>query len=794
MPMFTPSIDPSEGIGYTKRLTGRTIEIDSIQAGVFSHPGGQITLVANGTWYVGPDLFSGEIIALPRLGHRGWVPVAKVVTNATDIVSINQISPELPKCRIPRFMEKLRRGNPTNVLVLGSSLAEGTSTTYWSGMLFSSSSSEANYKIPGTITFNNFALGGTPNQYQLAQTGFASAYEAIRYAESGFPRTIGAKTPPNGRSSMFNGVDLVVLTTLANGGDYRLDMLEPIVRNLRKMGLEVLLTTDNPQGASVIAPETTYRYATYSAAVASGLYVDGPELFKIADLYNVEIADTAGYVVEATLRYPSVPIFRDSIHMFAAAPAGRTGQPGGGYEVYARAIRSVMPIGGVNYGTKIYGPIGFDTPTNTEGFYLYNGAGGGSVVENAGELLITNGTTGTQYGAQFDIIPVKAGDTIRVQGRYISHSTNASLQIGLQGGGGWNSNVPTTATNTTFDVTLTATIDVVTPRVLFYGGTTASANFRIDDITITVNSTYTSAASDFIPGRGFEAQILPKSRIVTDMKTPGDAFVILPKDEIQVLTNAATKGTLGAHPQGAGSFARRFSSNVGASEDLLTLTTGNRCSISALGVVGFTLIRYSPGSGDTDAVFDVYIGDTFQKTITIAASNSGREVMNTIYTPTQLNVSSFEPVNRTIELRMTSGTLRVAALIALTSEQEMLPPEVAQRIGTWTEKVPGGSPNMPGYGTDAVNSYAVFQASENQRRVGWICSSKPNSKTIDTWSGRSITAAQVTSGANHVRVRGNHIGPGEAHYIKLLENQTNTDQSSNGYGLHIGGLIIVNDR
>jgi hypothetical protein len=771
--------------------SGLTITVPAFRVGEFAFPGGSITLPASGTWFVGVDLFSGELRTLPRLGHRGWVPVAACLAPAST-ATVLPIAPVLPDCRLPRTVKKVLAGQGINVLVMGSSLAEGGGTTDWSGMLFSSSSSVAKYKVPGTITFNNIALGGTPNQYQLAQVGLGSQYAALDYADSGFPMTIAGKTPPNGRSSIFTGVDLVVITTLANGGDYRLECIEPIIRQLRKMGIEVVLTTDNPQGAAQVGGTGPYIWAGgYSAVTSAALYTDGPELLRIADAYKCELADTAAYVAEAVLRYPTANIYRDSIHMYNSAPAGRTGQPGGGYEVYARAIRSVINVDAAAAGTVV---LSYDFNDGTaQGWGSYTSA----TVANSGSALVTTKNTAAtqQWGAASPSFPALAvGDVVTVTGT-ISGITGQGLgiNVGIQVGG-WGSNVVGLSADGAFSATFTMTSASASPYLLIYGGNNSAANgasFTVDNISITVNSSIIGAAFE-VCRRGYSAQIVPQSRILSDYKTPGDAFVILPKDEYHYVSSS-NAGTLGAHPLGAGSFARRFSSAVGASQDLLTLVTGNRAAIAALGVVGFALIYYSV-NGDPAVTFDVYKNNNFQKTVTIGAQTISRECYLEVYTPTQLGKADAVPNNDVIDIRVTSGTLRVAALIALTFDLDLLPPEAVSRIGTWTAKVPGGYPNMPGYATDTAGDSAVMQCPPSARRLAWICSSKPNSKPVDTWSGRTITSAQATAGTNHVRVFGNHVGPGEAHYIKLTAAQANTDQSTNGYGLHIGGVVLVNDR
>lgn len=103
---------------------------------------------------------------------------------------------------------------------------------------------------------------------------------------------------------------------------------------LREMNIEVIMVTDNAHGPST-------DYATMKTA---GIYFDGPEIFRIADLYGVEVADTAAYVFEAYIRAGGTGIYSDAIHMLSAAPAGQKAAPSGGHEVWARAVPLAHPV------------------------------------------------------------------------------------------------------------------------------------------------------------------------------------------------------------------------------------------------------------------------------------------------------------------------------------------------------------------------------------------------------------------------------------------------------------------
>lgn len=778
--------------GYVA-ANGMAIMARPFRIGAFSFAGGAITIAAAGTWYVGVEMWSGQVRLLPRLGHRGWVPVACVVASATEVTSIEQIDPVMPPTRIPRTMAKILAGQPIKAIVMGSSLTEGSAATNWAGMVFSGGST-AHYKIPNS-TLQNIGLGGTPNQYQFAQLGFASATQGTNYNDGTYPLAItGSKSAPNGRSSVFDGCDLVVIGMLANGGDYRLSCIEPIIRNLRKAGVEVIVATDNAQGPST----------TYSTMRAAALYSDGPELMRIADLYGVEVADTAAYVFEAHLRAAGTGIYSDSIHMMSGDPAGPAAvQPANGHEAWARAVRSIVHGSGVVVGPPIVTTRAWDwNGGSLDGVTAYSLA---AVSLRDAKLVVTKNTAASsQWGGSMPhVAPVRAGDTVVVSGTATWDTALSAAwrpSIGLQGGGsGWGSNSPALVAPGPFSVTLTASRDALGTAsyvLLFANWSDAplGAEVIFDDLRITVTASDPGSLQNRVPDRESQIKPLPAPRIVTDLRTPGDAFVILPADEHYVRTAQAVRGSLEAHPSGANSFARRFNAQaVGATSDLLVLTAGKSAALSGFGVVGFAMVLYSV-AGNEAATYEVYSNNVLQKAVTIPAQTLTREIYHTIYTPTELNNGSAVPISRTIDIRCTSGTIRIAALVALTFDLELLPIEMADRVGTWSAKVSGGGAGMPGYATDTAGSYVVFRAPDDARRLSWICSARPNSKLIDSWSARSQNLAQASSGVSHVRALGNHVGPGDLHYLRCAESLAGGGDGANGYALHVGGMVVVRDR
>ena len=83
--------------------------------------------------------------------------------------------------------------------------------------------------------------------------------------------------------------------------------------------------------------------------------------------------------------------------------------------------------------------------------------------------------------------------------------------------------------------------------------------------------------------------------------------------------------------------------------------------------------------------------------------------------------------------------------------------------------------------------YAMVKCPESGNRVSFVCAGKPNSQLLNSWSGRTQTLSASSVGVNHVHCNGNNVGGGNWHYIQLAVANANTNQSTNGYGLCIGG-------
>jgi hypothetical protein len=743
--------------------------------------GGSITVSPNGTWYVGVDLFTGAVIALPRLGHRGWIPVLRVVTDDTSIVSSTAIPAEMPKSRIPRTIKKLADGQAISVVIMGSSLTQSGESGYdWPSMIFSPSASLTKYGIPG-VTTKYTGVGGAPNQYQLAQTGVCGGNSSMTYDDAGAPVQVTKPgTPPTGRSNMFDGVDLVVIGCLANGGDYRLQCIEPIIRNLRKLGTEVILLSDNPQ-------ITSSWTRTYTEMASSGLYSDGPFVKQIADMYGIEYADTAAYVFDAAMRYRAngaVYGLNDSIHMSNGLPAGRTAIPSCGHEVWARAVRSVIPVGG---DPAVPETRTYDFGTGEQGWMPYSTA---NINASSGSLVVTKNTAAVnQWGGSITTLPqIYAGDTVRVRGTASGTSANG-VTVGLQYSG-WasdNKSVP----EGSFDVTITCNTN--STHLLFYGSNNSAAlgaNFTIDNIVIDITHNAASIKNMY-PNRSVEILPIPQSRVVSDFKTPGEAFVILPEFEQFLVAGNAARGTLGAHPWGSRSFARRFYSGTGSTSDMLTVATGKSCGFAAHAVVGLSMIRYSDPVADTGCTVDVYTNNTKIKTLTFGVTPFANEWYSTIFTPSELGATGVGSI-KYVTLVVTAGTLKIAALVALTAELEFVPLEDIKFVGSWSFLENDGGTITRGRATDTVNDYAWIKCPDNAQRAQWLIACRSNSQPVDLTCNKAATLGFATNGTNHMRAVGGLRAANSVHAIKLKSAAASPVVGNRS--LHVAGAVVILDR
>ena len=261
-----------------------------------------------------------------------------------------------------------------------------------------------------------------------------------------------------------------------------------------------------------------------------------------------------------------------------------------------------------------------------------------------------------------------------VQGKYSFDAgySGGSIQIGTQGGGlGWGSSVES-AFPGEFSVIVTVSRDIPFggKLLLFANNDRAPLNsaFSLDQIDITINPGVTVV--DLLPNRVEEEFSIPAARIESDARVPTDAFVILPKDEPNSSGSRPNRGTLGSHPAGPNSFARRFSSNTLPSEDLLTLSLGQKAEIVVDGrSVGFSVIRFATES-DAPVVLEVRRNSVFLKSVQLG-SGFNREEYIPLLTPTEYGQLS-PGYPEKIEIVVVGGSLKVCALVVLVPELRLL--------------------------------------------------------------------------------------------------------------------------
>jgi hypothetical protein len=776
------------GALHTRR-DSLTVAVRAFEVDGWTYPGGSGTVLPNGTWFVGVDLYSRQVRCLPRNLHRGWVPLAKVVTDDAGVSAVTPLVPQVPATRLPRFTTKVLTGKAVRVVVLGSSLASGGQTTDWPGMLFNLASSVNDYRIPAAgITADYAGVGGSPNAYQLAQVGLAGRHGSAEITDAGYV----TRSANRFRAARFKDVDLVVLCCLANGGEQRLEIIETIVRKLRALGVEVLLTTDNAQGTT-----------TDNAALANtALYVDGPTVRRIADRYGCELADTAAYVAEAHIRAGGTGIYSDSIHMTGGAPAGKSAAlPSSGHEAWARAVRSPLTIKGAQVTGEQFPEGTFDDASKTWDAY---GSGGAALTYSIAGGKLTAGPIGTGVTDSGKFRALKG----LLTGKAYVFTVEVSEITGTWSTGILRNSVWSTApTSVTISAPGTYTFTHTAPdssreaggasdfSVMFWAqGSQPGGRIVIDRIS--VNGEGAPVTTDDAPLRDSTEQgPLPPSRVVTDRKIPGDAFVQLPKDEFVYSIGSANRGTLGAHPWGSGSFARKHAgAAVGATEDLLTLAVGQRVIVSGTNPTAIGLIRYAD-QNDGPVTVDVQYGGVVRKALTFATPPFGNEWFHYIYTPaeweTLVGVGAQLGYHLGTQLTVTAGTLKVAALVAFTADQDYLDADEIRYVGAWTRAT--SRTGLPGYWSDTVGDRALLRAPAGSRRIYWEVSGNPNSKTALIASDMEEAASVAMSGNYHAYLRGGLVGsPGARHYLQVATAAAG--DATNGWSAHVAGAVAVHDR
>lgn len=287
-----------------------------------------VTLWASATIYIVADLYSGTLRALPRLLHTNAVHVATIVTGADSITSVTRGGLAVPETRIPKFKGKLQQGVACNWNLLGDSTSQGAgSFTFWPTLLGSTGAGAMayGYTLPNAanITRNLYAVGSQTAHQGLALIGrtiaqgpggniqFTTAgtkFSALSVRELASGQQIACRPSP-----VLEGLpDLLTVGYGANGGTDSLAHVETIVREARRLGIEVVVFTENNRTDNAAFLET-----------------DGPVLRRICDAYGAELCDTWAYMRAAQLLGETV--HSDVIHQSQL-----------GHEIYAQAMRSTI--------------------------------------------------------------------------------------------------------------------------------------------------------------------------------------------------------------------------------------------------------------------------------------------------------------------------------------------------------------------------------------------------------------------------------------------------------------------
>ena len=841
--MSVPSIPPSaptnkNTIAYVHLAGGLNVTVDPFIIGDFVFAGATVTAPSTfadgnnqspaGTWYIGVDLFTLQAIFLPRNIHTGWIPLACLTLTNTS-VSINyQIAPAVPASRLPRVLKKIRSGQTINSATLGPSAVQwglqGSSTSQgWADMMANPAIGNCSiYCLPNFGIYANLALSGSGPGMASAHLGIASNHtNPGTIAAAGYPGLLNiTKKNPNGRSRTIQNADVVFISGIGNqyGGDHHLELIEANVRRLRKIGKDVILLTEVPQ----ISSTAVYDYNTQ---INTTRYVDGPEMRRIADLYGCEVADTAAYIMSNDYRIGAAANRTTTYHPSFGVPNGRTSVAAScGSEAFARAVRSVFTIDATQ-GTNIN-----VLPNNSDGTFASLTGISGDNYQNANSSL--NGTymsatvsggsltqTYTANALQF------AGVIITIPQLIVGHSytytvvissmttgmiLRTKIQNGTIGAGGTASGLASAPGTVTVSFTPSGSDGMnLGPSglgLVRYDSNATAGSIVISKVTLIDNSAgiiYTLL--DYAPNRPNETRPIPPSPVRTDYTIPGDAFVILARDEYLVNAAAANAGVLQVSPYAAAidgyggaqnstpPFTRSFN-NDGSAHDMLTLAPGKSAVFSAQAVVGWDLVTTAL-SADVASSMNVFRNGNATPVYSGAVGGPGSwENYYVIIPVTTLNQTLPNPGTDTITVTNTHATasFHISAAVAHTADVEFVPVEEIKFVGSWLAKQnsPTSSGSIPGVPTQTSGDYAYINCTG--QRVMWLITGDANSQPYDLISPQNQLLANtaLTSGtANWV---GGLVGPNGRHMIRNTASVSGNTTS--GYALHVAGAMIINDR
>lgn len=298
--------------------------------------------------YAGVSLLDGTLMFLPRLGHSGWVPIAKCTAMAQSHYTLTPIPPALPITSIGNVRAKLYSGTALTQVFIGSSLlANGQGTGNLSAWLQSSTKYGLNV-WGSTITTETAAHGGMGPRYhagilmgrtaELALGGSSTLYNntAVLLRGDHSQRSGRANAGRYSTAHQKAKMGLLWLEVSANGGsDYTL-FQEGCLRFAANNDIPTVLVIGNAMGETV------------DLQAVNALWTDAPALIARATALNIPIADAGAFMMAGMLSmshdssgiatYYSDTGTHPSVGTVSAAYAW---PPSSGYDGYAHALASV---------------------------------------------------------------------------------------------------------------------------------------------------------------------------------------------------------------------------------------------------------------------------------------------------------------------------------------------------------------------------------------------------------------------------------------------------------------------
>lgn len=294
--------------------------------GALSFAGGEVKVADNSTNQIVIDLFQGKVHAFPRAIHDGGVCIGTLVARNGMIERFEPVFPfRVPSSAVERTKAMLRSGKgPVRIGLMGDSLlhASGIGIS-WHRLLFDAqyATNGLNVVNASLSTVGDHAVGGQTARHTLAMLG--PAVEGTGEWMPGEAMTLKPEFLVNeesspypmewGGSSLLKDFDLVIVGSIFNSGNNKLEFMESIVKRLRRAGVEVIVVTESS------GPSTPLY-----------LYDEGFGLKAVCEAHGAALCDTWCYMDEA-VRQGQTPYITNNVHYVQA-----------GYDLFASALRSVL--------------------------------------------------------------------------------------------------------------------------------------------------------------------------------------------------------------------------------------------------------------------------------------------------------------------------------------------------------------------------------------------------------------------------------------------------------------------